>query len=107
MQTEGNRRYRYRWFCQILYGQYSAFMDVQRRKNTVAVERGWSPATFWIATAGGLNDFFVEREYESLAQLAGELEARETDIDFMKAMRESYQYVVQGSVQVELFETPR
>ena len=103
---EEKRRYRYRWSCQITYGHYTDFMDLQQRKNQIAVERGWSLATFWIATAGRLNDFFLEREYGSFAELASELEARQNDIDFMKAMRESYKHVVQGSVQIELFETP-
>jgi hypothetical protein len=79
-------------------------MELQARKRQVAQERGWAPSTFWIATAGGLNDFFLEREYESLADLAGELEAREADFEFMKTMRESYTHVVQGSVRIELFE---
>ena len=84
MQTDNNRRHRYRWSCQILYEHYTEFMNCQRLKNEIAAERGWSLATFWIATAGGLNEFFLEREYESLGQLAVELEARDTDIDFMR-----------------------
>jgi hypothetical protein len=103
MQAESGR-YRYRWSCQILYGHYTPFMELQERKRTIANERGWAPATFWIATAGGLNDFFLEREYESLAELDTELQARQADFDFMKAMRESYAHVVQGSVEIELFE---
>ena len=101
-----NRRYRYRWSCQILYGHYTEFLELQGKKNEIAQGRGWSTATFWIATAGVLNDFFLEREYPSLGDLAHELEARENDIDFMRAMRESYNHVVQGSVRIELFETP-
>ena len=107
MQTDNNRRHRYRWSCQILYEHYTEFMNCQRLKNEIAAERGWSLATFWIATAGGLNEFFLEREYESLGQLAVELEARDTDIDFMREMRTSYKYVVQGSVPIELFESPK
>jgi hypothetical protein len=74
-------------------------MEIQQRKNEIAQRRGWSDASFWIATAGKLNDFHLEREYPSLGELARELEARENDIDFMKAMRESYKHVVQGSVR--------
>jgi hypothetical protein len=87
------------------YGHYTEFIELQARKTAIAHERGWAVATFWIATAGGLNDFFLEREYGSLGELATELEAREADFDFMKAMRESYGHVVQGSVKIELFET--
>jgi hypothetical protein len=107
MRGQGMRehgQYRYRWSCQILYGHYTDFMDLQGRKSTIAQERGWVPATFWVATAGGLNDFFLEREYADLEHFAKELEARDADFEFMKAMRESYTHVVQGSVKIELFQ---
>ena len=105
MPNDSNGRYRYRWSCQILYGHYTEFMELQNRKSVIAKERGWAPATYWVATAGGLNDFLLEREYPELAELAAELQAREADLDFMKAMRGSYQHVVQGSVRIELFQT--
>jgi hypothetical protein len=105
MQAAPDRRYRYRWSCQILYGHYTEFMELQDRTREIAEERRWAPSTFWIATAGGLNDFFLEREYPNLSALATELEAREADFDFMRAMRESYTHVVQGSVKIELFES--
>jgi hypothetical protein len=81
-------------------------MELQQLKNEIAERRGWSAASFWITTAGRLNDFYLEREYPNLGELAQELEARENDSDFMKAMRESYKHVVQGSVRVKLYETP-
>ena len=96
---------RYRWSCQILYGKYTEFLEIQRQKSEVAKAREWVQATFWEATAGHLNDFFLEREYESHAQLAEELEARENDFEFMKLMRASYPMVVQGSVNIEIFES--
>ncbi len=98
------RRVRFRWSCQILYGRYTDFMDLQRRKEEVAGTKGWHRARYWVATAGSVNDFFLEREYESLAELANELQAREEDHEFMRLMRASYPLVVQGSIRVELFE---
>jgi hypothetical protein len=95
---------RYRWSCQIIYGKRTEFLEIQRRKSEVAGQRGWAQATFWEAAAGFLNDFFLEREYGDLEQLARELEAREADIDFMRLMRASYQLVVQGSIRVEIFQ---
>ena len=107
METQDwNRQCRYHWSCQILYGHYTDFMELQQQKNDIAQRRGWSAASFWIATAGKLNDFYLEREYPNLGELAQELEARENDTEFMRAMRESYKHVVQGSVRVQLFETP-
>jgi hypothetical protein len=98
---------RYRWSCQVLYGSYAEFFDIQQRKARIASERGWVPATYWMAVAGHLNDFFLEREYEDLEAFGIELAKRESDYDFMKAMRESYRLAVQGSIRVELFETAR
>lgn len=101
---------RYRWSCQVLYGSFGEFFDLQEAKNKIAGERGWVRASFWTATAGALNDFFLEREYDSLEQLATELSLREVDYEFMKAMRDSYRLVVQGSVKMEIFQeatTPR
>jgi hypothetical protein len=95
---------RYRWSCEILYGRYTDFMDLQREKTLVAKARGWRPSAFWIATAGQLNSFFLEREYDSLDEFAAELAERENDFDFMRLMRASYQFVVQGSVKMELFK---
>ena len=98
------KRVRYRWSCQILYGHFGEFFELQQEKHRIAEERGWICPTFWVATAGRLNDFFLEREYGSLDELTGELAAREADYEFMKAMRDSYRLVVQGSVKIEIFE---
>ncbi|HEX2050404.1 MAG TPA: hypothetical protein VHJ34_07200 [Actinomycetota bacterium] len=96
---------RYRWSCQVIYGRWGEFYELQERKVALASERGWVIPRFWVATAGNLNDFFLERDYETIEQLASELSAREADYEFMKLMRESYKMVVQGSVRIELFQT--
>ena len=95
---------RYRWSCQVLYGRFGEFFDLQEQKNKIAEARGWTCASFWVATAGNLNDFFLEREYDSLDKLTSELAIREADYEFMKAMRDSYKMVVQGSVRIEIFQ---
>ena len=97
--------YRYRWSCQVLYSNYGEFFSLQEQKAALAEQRGWQAARFWVAIAGNLNDFFLERDYETLEALVTELAAREADYDFMKLMRASYKLVVQGSVRIELFET--
>lgn len=96
---------RYRWSCQILYGKYAEFMELQEQKTAVAKKRGWVEARFWEAVAGRLNDFFLEREYNTLEELASETAAREADYDFMRLMRASYQLVQQGSITVEIYES--
>ncbi len=94
---------RYRWSCQVLYARYGEFYDLQRLKDAVAQQRGWTQATYWIALAGNLNDFFLEREYETLQDFAREQEEREGDHEFMKLMRDSYKLCVQGSIRIEMF----
>lgn len=96
---------RYRWSCQVIYGRWGEFYELQEAKAALAVERGWVIPRFWVATAGNLNDFFLERDYDTMEELTRELTAREADYDFMKLMRESYRMVVQGSVRIELFQT--
>ena len=97
--------FRYRWSCQVIYSKWADFYELQEAKAAVAAERGWVRSRFWVATAGNLNDFFLERDYESLEDLSSELVAREADFEFMKLMRESYKLAVQGSIRVELFQT--
>jgi hypothetical protein len=70
MQAAPERSYRYRSSCQIIYGHYTEFMELQGRKQAITAERRWAPSTFWIATAGGLNDFFLERECPTRSELA-------------------------------------
>ena len=97
--------YRYRWSCQIMYGRYTDFMELQQRKIEVGRARGWLEAKFLVTSAGYLIDFAIERDFESLNDLASELAARESDFEFMKLMRDSYRLVVQGSVKTELLQT--
>ncbi len=97
--------FRYRWSCQVIYSKWAEFYELQEGKAAVAAERGWVQSRFWVATAGNLNDFFLERDYETLEDLSVELCAREADYEFMKLMRESYNLAVQGSIRVELFQT--
>ena len=97
--------FRYRWSCQVIYGNWADFFELQQGKADLAAERGWTPARFWVSLAGNLNDFFLERDYETLEQLSSELLIREDDHDFMKLMRASHKLAIQGSIHVELFQT--
>ena len=97
--------YRYRWSCQVTYGSYGEFFELAERKRELARERGWKVSHYWVATAGNLNDFFEERDYETFEDLAHELSVRESDYEFMKLMRTLYKLCVQGSVRTEFFRT--
>ena len=97
--------FRYRWSCQVIYGSWADFFELQQGKAELAAQRGWIPARFWVSLAGNLNDFFLERDYERLEHLSMELLAREGDYEFMKLMRASHKLAVQGSIRVEFFQT--
>jgi hypothetical protein len=97
--------YRYRWSCQIIYGSYADFFEIERKKEMGARERGWKKSSLWVTTSGNLNDFFEQRDYERFDELARDLAVREADYDYMKLMRASYKLVVQGSVRIEFFRT--
>ena len=97
-------RVRYRWSCQIRYDALAEFLDIQGQKSLVAAKRGWVVSRFWMASVGTANEFFLEREYGTLAELAHELTARDADFEFSRLMRASYPLVVQGSIRTELFE---
>lgn len=98
------RSVRYRWSCQVNYADLTEFLEIQRQKAEIAARHGWVESRFWMTSIGALNDFFLEREYPSLAELAEELTARERDLDFSRLMRASYPLVVQGSIRAELFD---
>ena len=97
--------FRYRWSCQVIYGSWADFFELQQGKAELAAQRGWIPARFWVSLAGNLNDFFLERDYERLEHLSMELLAREGDYEFMKLMRASHKLAVQGSIRVEFFQS--
>ncbi len=82
--------FRYRWSCQVVYGAYAEFFELAQQKRELARARGWILSRYWVATAGNLNDFFEERDYETFEDLAHELSLREDDYEFMKVMRTIY-----------------
>ncbi|MGI8707498.1 MAG: response regulator [Actinomycetota bacterium] len=49
----------------IIDGNWADFFQLQQGKAELAASRGWTPARFWVSLAGNLNDFFLERDYES------------------------------------------
>jgi hypothetical protein len=77
--------YRYRWSCQIIYGSYADFFEIQQKKQMLVRERGWKGSSLWVATSGNLNDFFEQRDYDRFDELAGELAVREADYDYKAA----------------------
>jgi hypothetical protein len=92
---------RSRFIGQVRYGHFAALEQL----NEIARERGWAPATFWVATAGTVNELIAEVDYPDLATFEREGEAQAADADWMKVIRSTVDMAVQGSARSELFQT--
>ena len=92
---------RSRFIGQVRYGHFAALEQL----NEIARERGWAPATFWVATAGTVNELIAEVDYPDLATFEREGEAQAADAEWMKVIRGTVDMVVQGTGRSELFQT--
>jgi hypothetical protein len=62
-------------------------------------------ATFWVATAGTANELIAEVEYPDLATFEREGEAQASDAEWMKVIRSTVDFVVEGTGRSELLQT--
>jgi hypothetical protein len=96
---------RTRFIAQVRYGHFAEYLKALEQLNEISRERGWSPATFWVATAGTANELFAEVDYPDLATFEREGEAQAGGAEWMKVIRSTVDMVVQGSARSELFQT--
>ena len=62
-------------------------------------------ATFWVAMAGTANELIAEVDYPDLATFEREGEAQGSDAEWMKVVRSTADFIVQGTGRSELFQT--
>ena len=96
---------RARFIAQVRYGHFADYLRALEQLNEISRDRGWAPATFWVATAGTANELFAEVDYPDLATFEREGEAQGADAEWMKVIRSTVDMVVQGSARSELFQT--
>ncbi len=97
--------YRHRIHAQIRFGHFNDYLALSEQLNELARSRGWAESTFWSPTVGTANEFVIETDYPDLATFQREGEAFSADAEAMKLIRGGIEYVVEGSVHDELYET--
>jgi hypothetical protein len=96
--------YRYRVFVEIRYGSFREFLEISEEMNSLSNARGWTQHTHWVATVGKGNELIIESEFPTLDAFEKESRAKSSDPDWMKLLRRSAEFVVQGSNRDELLE---
>jgi len=96
---------RARFIVQVRYGHFAEYLKAAEQLNEIARQRGWAEATFWVHTAGTANELIVEVDYPDLATFDGEGQAQSSDAEWMKVIRSTVDFVVQGSGRSEVLQT--
>jgi NIPSNAP protein len=96
---------RARVVAQARYGHFADYLKAAEQLNEIARQRGWTEATFWVPTVGTANELVLEIDYSDLATFERESHAQASDSEWMGVIRGGIDYVVEGSVRSELFET--
>ena len=87
------------------YGRFAEYLKASEQLNEIARRRGWAEATFWVATAGAANELIAEVDYPDLATFEREGDAQSSDAEYMKVIRGTVDFVVQGTGRSELLQT--
>jgi hypothetical protein len=90
---------------QVIYGHFKQYLDANNKMNDYVVSKGMAPARLMVPTIGVNNEAIWESEYESLADLEREMDALQSDPEFMTLVRESAGHIIQGSARTELLQT--
>jgi hypothetical protein len=97
--------YRYQLRFEVGYGRARELLEATGRIRAVARDRGWHEPVLWNLAFGPWNAFVFSADYETLAEYEREIGAQTQDADWMGAMREMREFIVQGSVRSEMMET--
>jgi len=96
---------RARFTIQVRYGHFAEYLEASERLNAIARGRGWTEATFWVATAGTANELIAEVDYPDLATFEREGDEQAADAEWMSVVRSTVDWVVQGTGRSELLQT--
>jgi hypothetical protein len=96
---------RARFIVQVRYGQFAEYLKAMEQLNEIARKRGWADATFWVYTAGAVNELVAEVDYPDLTTLEREGNAQSSDAEWMNVIRSTVDLAVQGSARTEVLQT--
>jgi hypothetical protein len=96
---------RARFIVEVRYGHFAEYLAALEKLNGLARERGWAEATFWVPAAGTANELVAEVEFPDFATFQKEGDAQAADADWMKVIRSTVDFVVQGTGRSELLQT--
>jgi hypothetical protein len=96
---------RARFIVQVRYGHFAEYLKALEQLNEIARVRGWAEATFWVSPAGTANELIAEVDFPDLATFEREGDAQSSDAEWMKVIRSTVDFVVQGTARNELLQT--
>jgi hypothetical protein len=97
--------YRHIMRQQVVYGQYREYMDIHRELTEAMAAKGYTTYILMAPTVGTMNEAVLFADYDTLEQWRKDSDGFSNDADLMKLIRRQSEYVVQGSVSDQLYET--
>jgi len=97
--------YRAHLIVQVKWGRFKEHLEICEKMNDLARNRGWAESTFWVPTAGVVNQVVLETEYANLATMEREMDAYFSDAEAGQLTRSAVDCIVEGSARSELFQT--
>ena len=89
----------------VKYGMFREYLELSEEIDELSRQRGWTVCQHWAQTAGPINRAIAEATYPDFASFEREQAAMDSDPEHMKLRRRLADYVVEGSVTVEVQET--
>jgi hypothetical protein len=96
---------RARFITQVRYGHFADYLNAMEQLNEIARQRGWAEATFWVSVAGTANELIADVDFPDLATFEREGDAQSADAEWMRVIRGTVDFVVQGTGRSELIVT--
>jgi NIPSNAP len=96
---------RARFITEVRYGHFADYLKALEQLNGIARQRGWAEATFWVSVAGTANELIADIDFPDLATYEQEAAAQSADAEWMKVIRSTVDFVVQGTGRNELIVT--
>jgi hypothetical protein len=97
--------YRHIMKQQVVYGQFREYLELHNELNQAVAAKGYTPYVLMVPTVGTMNEAVIFADYDTLEHWQKDNDGFSSDADLMKIVRRQSEYVVQGSVSDQLYET--